>query len=473
MSIVRLRDVLRRPYGDGLGCAKTKCWRRRKDEAGFTLIELVIVTAVLPIVIGGLAIGLVSIFSLQTSISNRVSDTEDAQVVSSTYLSDVQSAGFITTESSSTPQCGTGDQLLGLGSNFSTVTNTFESSVSYVSVQTSSGYSLVRNVCTGGSTTPSSTTTISNNLPSGQSPPTITCSTAQCNYATSWITTEDVTKVEFAVTETRSNPPSTFSYTLDAVPESSATIVAGGQSISSATTAGCGFAASGSGEYAPYLCLVNFTALTENNLLAAEQGCLEMQVTLPGNDELFFCLGITGAPVYAAPLPTYPEAFLGNSIDGSPFYTNIPGDPALYQSCEGGDAACGADNYNGDGLTTLTFSGITVVNSSNVPATGWEVVSADAETTDNGESITWTSNADLNVLPNDESVDTPSDPVGNACDGGAGLTGSGTTTVECNGDGTTSALKTGTPMVWALTPKTLTVSMVGTGLEAVSFGLIL
>ncbi len=484
MSASLRRRVVARPFGRGYRCAKTKCWKRPEDEAGFTLIELVIVTAVLPIIIGGLAIGLVSIFSLQTGVSNRISDTEDSQVVSSTYLSDIQGAGFITTEAASTPQCGTGDQLLGLGSNFSTVTNTFESSISYVSVPTGSTYSLVRNVCTDGSTTPSSSTTISNNVPAAQPAPLVTCTTLadtnnDCNYESAWVTTEDVTKVEWAITESRSNPPSTFAYTLAAVPQSSATIVTGGQPINTATTAGCGFAAAGSGQYSPYLCLVDFSALTGNNLLAAEQGCLEMQVTLPNSDELYFCVGITGAPVYATTLPTYPQAFLGNTNDGSPFYTDVPGDPALYQSCEGGDSACGADNDGGKGRTIITFSDITVVNSSNVPATGWEAVSADAESTDNGESITWTSNTDLYVL--DDDITGVTNPVGNACDAGAGLTGTGTgasgltdtLSIECNGNGTTGNLKTGTAMVWALTPETMTATLIGTGLEAISFGLIL
>jgi hypothetical protein len=221
--------------------------------------------------------------------------------------------------------------------------------------------------------------------------------------------------------------------------------------------------------------MVDFAALTGNNLLAAEQGCLEMQVTLPENDELYFCLGIKGTPVYAARLPTYGAAFLGNSNDGTPFYTNIPGYPALYQSCEG----------DCDGPTVITFSGITVVTKNNVPVTGWEATSADAESTDVNESITWTSNADLNILP-DNIAGVPN-PVGNACEGntetgGGGLTGNGTTQIECSGGtgsanppgtGETSANKTGTAMVWALTPKTVTATMVGSGLEAISFGLIL
>ena len=463
-----------RPVGRALACSKSKCWRERRDEnTGFTLIELLIVTAVMPIIIRALAIGLVSIFSLQAGTQNRLSDSEDAQVVSSTYLSDVQGAGFITTQSSSQPQCGNGFQLLGLGSDFNSITSTFETSISYVSVDNGGTYSLVRDLCTDGSTTPSDETTLSNDLPSSQLSPTVTCNTTPCDYSTSWVTTQDVTRVQFAITETHTKPTSTFSYTLAAVPQASATDVVGGQQINSSTQAGCGFAAAGSGTYASTLCLVDFAALTGNNLLAAEQGCLEMQVTLPGNDELYFCVGITGAPVAPAKLPTYPEAFLGNTSGGAPFYTNIPGSPALYQTCEGGNSGCGADNYNGDGRTIVTFSGITVVNSQNVPATGWEAVSADAETTDNGESISWTSNTKLYVLSNGFSYDTPSDPVGNACDAGAGLTGSGTNTVTCNGNGTTGNLKNGTPMVWALTPDTMTATLIGTGLEAISFGLIL
>jgi prepilin-type N-terminal cleavage/methylation domain-containing protein len=475
MSPCRDRRSILRPVGRALACSKSRCWRKRREsDAGFTLIELLIVTAVIPLIIGALAIGLVSIFSLETGAQNRLSDSGDAQIVTSTYLSDVEGAGFITTQSSSQPQCGTGDQLLGLGSNFNSITSTFETSISYVSVANGDGtFSLVRDDCTNGSTTPSTETTLSVNLPSSQAPPTVSCNTTPCDYATSWVTTQDITKVEFAITETHAKPASTFSYTVAAVPQASATVVVGGQPINSSTQAGCGFASAGSGTYASTLCLVDFAALTGNNLLAAEQGCLEMQVTLPGNDELYFCVGITGAPVAPATLPTYPEAFLGNTSGGSPFYTNIPGSPALYQNCEGGNSSCGADNYNGDGRTIVTFSGITVVNSNNVPATGWEAVSADAETTDNGESISWTSNTKLYVLSNGFSYDTSADPVGNACDAGAGLTGNGTDTVTCNGNGTTGALKNGTPMVWALTPDTMTATMIGTGLEAISFGLIL
>ena len=40
------------------------------DEAGFTLIEIIIVVAILPIIIGAIAMALISVFSLQGSVNN-------------------------------------------------------------------------------------------------------------------------------------------------------------------------------------------------------------------------------------------------------------------------------------------------------------------------------------------------------------------------------------------------------------------
>src|SRR6185437_6313497 len=66
------------------------------SDEGFTLIELVIVTAVLPIIVGALAVGMLSIFSLNSSVTNRLSDSGDAQQVSLYMQNDIQSASKIT-----------------------------------------------------------------------------------------------------------------------------------------------------------------------------------------------------------------------------------------------------------------------------------------------------------------------------------------------------------------------------------------
>ncbi len=73
-----------------------------RSEDGYTLIELIIVTAVLPIVTGAIAMALISVFSLQGGVTNRLSDSGDAQVLSASFESDVQSASFITAPSAPT-----------------------------------------------------------------------------------------------------------------------------------------------------------------------------------------------------------------------------------------------------------------------------------------------------------------------------------------------------------------------------------
>jgi type II secretory pathway pseudopilin PulG len=514
---VRARHGIRRIVSEAK-CSRTNCWRGhdRTSESGFTIIELLIVTTILPLIIGALSLGLITVFSLQSGVQNRLGDTADSQTVAATYQNDVQGASYITTQPSSNPQCGTGTQLLGAA--LGPTSNPFATLVSYdiVKISPTPTYALVRYYCTGGSTTPSSQLTISYNFPQSQSAPTVTCNdntdTNNCDVGGAWIAAKYITNVSFTVTQTHKNSTSTYTYTLASVPQESATIVQGSAPINTGAVAGCGFANPGSGAYASTLCLVDFASLTGNNMIAARTvgSCLEMEVTLPGGNQMYFCINIAGAPVAPASLPTYPQAFLGNSCAGAtsgctngvPFYTNIPGDPSLYQSCEGGNVESNDTCYvgnnppnNGPGVTKVTISGIKVLDSKGQADSGWEVVGADAETTDGGESISWTSNATLNVLPNTPGV---SDPVGNACMGDGyyagsngqtplpngvptGLSGNGTNTVTCAGTVTvgnnsysvTGALKTGTAMVWALTPTTFTTTLTGTGLEGLSFGVLL
>jgi hypothetical protein len=166
--------------------------------------------------------------------------------------------------------------------------------------------------------------------------------------------------------------------------------------------------------------------------------------------------------VRAVAFPTYPGAFLGNPPGPNAFYSVTPTqDPALYQQ----DTSVGK-------TTTVTITNIKVSDPSGNTATGWELVTGDAETTDASESITWSSDQDLTLLPN-----TPTSPVGNACESVAPgvntqyLTGLGTQTVECSA--TESSTKTGTVMLEAPSPAGLTVTMVGTGLEGMFLGVML
>ncbi len=175
--------------------------------------------------------------------------------------------------------------------------------------------------------------------------------------------------------------------------------------------------------------------------------------------------------IRAVPLPTYAspptsEAFLGNNG----FYTGVPGNPTLY-TCQLGSTSI------------ITLTNITVLDANGIPATNWELVTGDAESTDSGESITWTtcpttgscaSEPVLNVIPN-----SPTSEIGNTCatayGNNAGFTGGSTQTVGCSSS--VSSDKTGTVMLESLAPSTLTVHLVGgavgNGLQAMFLGVLL
>ena len=454
-------------------------------ELGFTLLELIIVCAIIPIIVAAVGAGLIAVFSIQGSVESRLSDSGDAQVVASNYVQDVESAMQITTDASAA-QCGTGTQLLGLEWNLNTATSTYETVVSYNQVNNGQGQHLLeRAYCANGpSSTPTLRKTVSFDISHNQAAPTLSPSTENTQAAAGWIPTSAVTNVYWSLYE----PQSKYTYALSAVPANSSPPSTAGSPIVVAANTTCGFAATqggtvSNGTYAQTLCFVDFSSY--NATEAAAPGCQEFVAQIPGGDTLSFCMSESGnQPMFASALPTYPEAFLGNTLTNAagqtePFYTalgcpdstapeNGEGQPtpscikpAMYQT----DSAFGPTN-------TLVFTNITVTTATGAPATGWEWVSADAETTDTGEYITWTSSQVLNLLPN-----APGSPYGDTCNNEPnwnGPQGLGTTQVTCeSGSQETSATKTGTPMVEALTPTTMSVTMKGAGLEGIAVGLLL
>src|SRR5664280_628334 len=113
-----IRRVNSMPFGRGFTRTDAMKRKRKKthDDDGFTLVELLVTLTIIPLVVGALSLGIIAVFSLNTQTSQRLTDTADAQVVASTYQKDIQSAGYITTDNTSSPQCGsgTGLQLLSL-----------------------------------------------------------------------------------------------------------------------------------------------------------------------------------------------------------------------------------------------------------------------------------------------------------------------------------------------------------------------
>jgi prepilin-type N-terminal cleavage/methylation domain-containing protein len=456
---------------------------QRGDESGFTLIELIIVVAVLPIIVGAMAAGLLSVISFTPTISNKLSDSGDAQALSTSFTKDVEGATMVTTAAASTSPsaCGTGTQILGLQYPNGQW-------ISYSLITQGAGpaakQNLFRNDCQTGTPTLLSSVILSHNVVSttgtGSPSATVTCTSAtptppSCAgtppaWSTNWVSTAQVVSVNLGLTYAASD------YTQALVATPTAGVNAAGGSTLNAPPFNCGFATPDTGTYASTLCFIDFTALNPpkqgtpcgNGGLQITDGITNTPFTIS------FCMSVTGGPVVAASIPTYTsppasEAFLGNNG----FYTGIPGNPAVYQNQEGTN-------------TTVTITNIQVLGSGGVPATNWNLITGDAESTDAGESISWTAgwsattpvkpaNQVFSLVPN-----SPTSAIGNACANptpgsglnvGNGLTGVGTNSVQCQAS--VSSDKTGTVMISTPVPNSLSVFMVGTGLEGMFMGILL
>jgi len=490
--------------------------RRRSastDETGFTLIELLVVVVILPIVVGGISLALLSVFGLQTQTTNRITDSNDEQAASASFNRDVQSAQQITTQS--TPACGTSSQtqLLGLewGSN-SSAPGGYQTVVSYVSTPivdhttNTTTYTMFRQVCLSGtSTTPSRSNATAHDVggnPSlgcGTSPTSTLCITGiatNCGIPTdisncfaTWATAQGVTGLTFKIVA----PGSSYTYSLVGLPGLS-TSQGFASSLQSASGPGCNFASSGSGTYANHLCFADFAGFNAASYIYPT--CDTISRPIAGTPyTLQFCLSVSSTSVAPAAIPTYyspsgngSEAFLGNNG----FYTGIAGDPALYTDVQGA-------------LVTAYFTNIQVLDAAGNAATGWTLVTGDAESTDGNEWNVYTSSLNWSILPNNGS----SDLWGNACydtnaannNGALEYTGTmpptaasvaadtaplpinpttyatGVPSILC--EASTSLNKTGTMMLQAQEPsnssakQTLTVTMQGGGLQAIFLGVLL
>jgi prepilin-type N-terminal cleavage/methylation domain-containing protein len=500
---------------------------RSDDSAGFTLMELVVVVAILPIVLGGIAVALVSVFSLQNSVSNRVSDSNDALIASSVFNRDAQSAQMLTTDPNpadpAVPACGTATQTQVLGLEWgasSAFVGGYQTVVSYVQTKvpnaqnTATVYALERQVCSSGASSAYTSQQISSDI--GSPSVSFLPASAATNALTQWIPTLKLTSIILNVNEPGanysqaggSNPNATDNYKFSLVGLPGESTSNGTPSDPSQDTSGqCSFASPGTGTYANQLCFVDFSDLASGSKTPAVANAaycgsstplfMKMGITDTA-DTLEFCVTLSGASVAPHNIPTYyaaggigtSEAFLGNNG----FYTGVSGDPALYQT-QGG-------------TTTATFSNIQVLDSSGQPASGWTMVTGDAETTDPGEWMDFTSNLNWSILPNNGA----SDLWGNACYDSAdssnpysgvwAWTGSaaptnapaaahkaaltinttngfttGVKSILCESD--TPLNKTGTLMVQAQEPQgstaaqSITVTMYGSGLEALFLAVLL
>ena len=494
-----------------------------KDERGFTLVELIIVTTITPLIIGAIAIGLVQIFSLQGSISNRLQNSNDTQIINSTLSKDVENSAQLTTNptSAAPAPCGVGTQLLGLQWNSGAV------EVTYATVPngTTTSVNLVRNLCVAGAL--SSSEVLAFNVSPSQVPPSVTCLTIYTSCvnstpgspgtaSTGWLASSQVQEVTMNVSETTTSSAVPYHFALSAFPAQSLSTnpaMLGGPT----TVSQCGFAVAGTGTYAAGApqehCFLdfsflnnatNFAAVTSSSGIDVKEGApngytigFHMQMTMESSQQI-----VVGAPFW-----TYPLAFMGNNVGATlqPFYTGVGCagasavdatgaatksciDPAIYEQYN--KASTTYANYGG--TVVITLSNFTLLSPANTPVSGYEVVSMDAETTDQGEYLTWHVASPGSPYLFHLIANSPTSPIGNACNNtnfdtttsstndliGMNLdTGLSTgTTVTCQVASSANAVRTGTPMLGifpdASNPPTLSITMHGTGLEGVGLALL-
>lgn len=187
----------------------------RGSESGFTLVELLLITVLLPMIVGSMTLAIILALQIQSTVSTSVGSSGDAQQVSSVFYGDVQGALAITT-SASAAQCGTGTQILGLEWGLSTTAPpVYQDVASYVVLQNGTTHSLVRNFCSSGSSvTPNSSTTLANNISVSQSAPVVSPSSSGVSAQAGWAPAQGVTSVAWTLSE----PTSGYSYILVATP---------------------------------------------------------------------------------------------------------------------------------------------------------------------------------------------------------------------------------------------------------------
>lgn len=198
--------------------------RRQGDgghDDGFTLIELLISLTLLPLVIGALSFGMISVFTMQSHLSGRLAGSLDLQTAMATFVRDVQSADQVTTGtglacSGSPPSGAPLTQLLGLrwaGDN--TV-------VSYGLVpmvnggSTALNYSVERWQCSFGSATSTSSRVIATDVTAQQVGASLCVTSTTCLSAPQpWVDAASLTMVQLPLTLAGST---TTTYTLTATP---------------------------------------------------------------------------------------------------------------------------------------------------------------------------------------------------------------------------------------------------------------
>jgi len=221
---------------------------------------------------------------------------------------------------------------------------------------------------------------------------------------------------------------------------------------------GCGYGVGG--QYAATICWLDMSSY--DDVQARTAAGQDMTVTLAGGYTLTFNVktsvvpGNGDAAVAPVTTPIEKDPITGNSrfAFGSDAYRNIPGKPSLYSQPATGQK--GLD---------VTLSNISLKDSVGGVVTSFAFVATDTEDNIGGESLRWTSDKPLSLL---EALSTSTDK---GCQP-AGITGLGTTTVNCTGVGAPSSLadKSRSILVSADAPSTFALRWITCCQSGIAFG---
>jgi cytoskeletal protein RodZ len=210
---------------------------RHPSEDGLTLVELIVVIAVIPLIVGAISVALITVISQTNTATAKTTDSGDATVFSTNFSPDVVGASEVTTYTGALtpPICGGGSTVVSLqwGTSPTVVTYAVQSQVQFHKTN----WVLYRYECFGSSATPSNSHVVARNVqnPSGPTPLTATISgsstsctppntpnCAQNAAKTAWISTQGVSSISLTVKAPElgpsSAPTSTYTYTLSATP---------------------------------------------------------------------------------------------------------------------------------------------------------------------------------------------------------------------------------------------------------------
>ena len=165
--------------------------RHAGSDRGFTLVEVVVVVAILPLVIGAAAAVIIYTERNSNQTSARLSDSVNAQLTAANYVRDVQGATQLTTD----PTPATGPAVCGNGSLFLLGLNrTGTLSVGYWEVHLTtptSSYEVVRFSCG----VPASQVVVADSVNNLTQTPAVVVPSSFGNPATGWIPTSATTTV--------------------------------------------------------------------------------------------------------------------------------------------------------------------------------------------------------------------------------------------------------------------------------------